>query len=119
MITTELFWQKRQEFRRGARIAKAMNLKGQGDPQEHALIKVLDAEITLSPIYMCAMDAIRKGSGLAIRFPSFTGNYRLDKAAEDAITADEVVETYQKQPKKSAKANLILTFNLARIHGPL
>jgi DNA ligase-1 len=64
------------------------------------VIEILGAEITLSPIHTCAMDAIRKGSGLAIRFPRFTGNYRLDKAAEDATTAEEVVEMYKSQLKK-------------------
>jgi DNA ligase-1 len=48
------------------------------------VLEILGAEITLSPIHTCAMGSIRKGSGLAIRFPRFTGNYRLDKAAEDA-----------------------------------
>jgi DNA ligase-1 len=65
-----------------------------------AAIEILGAEITLSPIHTCAMDVVRKGSGLAIRFPRFTGNYRLDKSAEDATTTDEIVEMYQKQLKK-------------------
>jgi DNA ligase-1 len=64
------------------------------------VIEVLGAEITLSPIHTCATGAIRKGSGLAIRFPRFTGNYRVDKAAEDATTSGEIVEMYQKQLKK-------------------
>ncbi|MEM3673631.1 MAG: ATP-dependent DNA ligase [Candidatus Bathyarchaeia archaeon] len=64
------------------------------------VIEVLGAEITLSPIHTCAMDAVRKGSGLAIRFPRFTGNYRLDKAAEDATNVSEIIEMYQKQLKK-------------------
>ncbi len=64
------------------------------------VIEILGAEITLSPIHTCAMDSIRKGSGLAIRFPRFTGNYRLDKAAEDATTIDEIVEMYKNQLKK-------------------
>jgi DNA ligase-1 len=68
-----------------------------------AVIEVLGAEITLSPIHTCAMNAIRQGSGLAIRFPRFTGNYRLDKAAEDATTVSEIVEMYQKQLKKIAE----------------
>ena len=67
------------------------------------VIEVLGAEITLSPIHTCAMNAIRQGSGLAIRFPRFTGNYRLDKAAEDATTVSEIVEMYQKQLKKIAE----------------
>jgi DNA ligase-1 len=67
-------------------------------------IEILGAEITLSPIHTCAMDTIRKGSGLAIRFPRFTGNYRLDKAAEDATTVSEIVEMYQKQLKKISES---------------
>jgi DNA ligase-1 len=65
-----------------------------------AVLEILGAEITLSPIHTCAMDSIRKGSGLAIRFPRFTGNFRLDKAAEDATTAEEIVEMYKGQLKK-------------------
>jgi len=68
------------------------------------VLEILGAEITLSPIHTCAMDAIRKGSGLAIRFPRFTGNYRLDKAAEDATTVSEIVEMYQKQLKKISES---------------
>jgi DNA ligase-1 len=68
------------------------------------VIEILGAEITLSPIHTCAMDAIREGSGLAIRFPRFTGNYRLDKAAEDATTVSEIVEMYQKQLKKISES---------------
>jgi DNA ligase-1 len=64
------------------------------------VLEVLGAEITLSPIHTCAMDSVRKGSGLAIRFPRFTGNYRIDKSAEDATTAGEIVEMYQKQLKR-------------------
>lgn len=64
------------------------------------VIEVLGSEITLSPVHTCAMDSIRKGSGLAIRFPRFTGNYRLDKSAEDATTAEEIAEMYRNQMKK-------------------
>lgn len=66
-------------------------------------IEILGAEITLSPIHTCGMDSIRKGSGLAIRFPRFTGKYRPDKAAEDATTTNEILEIYQKQLKKIAE----------------
>ena len=64
------------------------------------VIEILGAEITSSPIHTCAMDVVRKGSGLAIRFPRFTGNYRLDKSAEDATTSKEIVEIYRNQLKK-------------------
>jgi len=63
-------------------------------------LEVLGAEITLSPIHTCAMDSVRKGSGLAIRFPRFTGNYRIDKSAEDATTVSEIIEMYRKQLKR-------------------
>jgi DNA ligase-1 len=68
------------------------------------VLEILGAEITLSPIHTCAMDSIRKGSGLAIRFPRFTGNYRVDKAAEDATTSAEVVEMYRGQLKQIREA---------------
>lgn len=64
------------------------------------VVEVLGAEITLSPIHTCALDSVRKGSGLAIRFPRFTGNYRVDKAPEDATTSAEVLEMYHNQLKK-------------------
>jgi DNA ligase-1 len=68
------------------------------------VLEVLGAEITLSPIHTCAKDSIRKGSGLAIRFPRFTGNYRVDKAAEDATKSAEIVEMYRKQLKKISES---------------
>jgi DNA ligase-1 len=64
------------------------------------VIEILGAEITLSPIHTCARDVVRKGSGLAIRFPRFTGKYRFDKAAEDATAVAEIVEMYRNQLKK-------------------
>jgi len=64
------------------------------------VLEVIGAEITLSPIHTCEQDAIRQGSGLAIRFPRFTGNYRTDKAPEDANSSHEILEMYKKQLKK-------------------
>jgi DNA ligase-1 len=68
------------------------------------VLEILGAEITLSPIHTCAVDSIRKGSGLAIRFPRFTGNYRVDKSAEDATTTSEIIEMYRKQLKKISES---------------
>ncbi len=68
------------------------------------VLEVLGAEVTLSPIHPCAMDSIRKGAGLAIRFPRFTGKYRTDKAAEDATTSAEVVEMYRRQLKQISES---------------
>jgi len=66
------------------------------------VVEVIGAEMTLSPIHVCALDAVRKGSGLAIRFPRFTGNHRLDKSAEDATAVSEIVEMYKSQLMKVA-----------------
>jgi len=68
------------------------------------VIEILGAEVTLSPVHTCALDVIRKGSGLAIRFPRFTGNYRFDKSAEDATTVNEITEMYRKQLKKISES---------------
>ncbi|MDW8044747.1 MAG: ATP-dependent DNA ligase [Nitrososphaerota archaeon] len=64
------------------------------------VIETIAAEITLSPIHTCGIDRIRKGSGLALRFPKYTGRLRDDKSPEDATTVDEIVELYRKQLKK-------------------
>ena len=64
------------------------------------VIEVIGAEITLSPVHTCATGAIREESGLAIRFPRFTGRYRPDKSAEDSTTVKEIIEMYQAQLKR-------------------
>jgi DNA ligase-1 len=74
--------------------------------EPNVTIEILGAEITLSPIHTCAVDSVRKGSGLAIRFPRFTGNYRPDKAPEDATTSGEILEMYRNQLKKISEARI-------------
>ncbi|MDR0460055.1 MAG: ATP-dependent DNA ligase [Nitrososphaerota archaeon] len=64
------------------------------------VLEVLGAEVTLSPIHTCSMDAIRKSSGFAIRFPRFTGKYRTDKSPQDATNSKEIVAMYQSQLKQ-------------------
>ncbi|MGY5142414.1 MAG: ATP-dependent DNA ligase [Nitrosopumilus sp.] len=63
------------------------------------VIEVVASEITLSPIHKAARDHIRKGAGLALRFPKFTGKIRLEKTPEDASTNEEVITLYQSQKK--------------------
>ncbi len=70
------------------------------------VLEILGAEITQSPIHTCATDVLRKGSALAIRFPRFTGTYRIDKAAEDATSSDEIVKMYNGQLKKIGEAQV-------------
>jgi DNA ligase-1 len=88
--------------RRHSRVQSKLEADVWFEPK--VVLEVLGAEITLSPIHVCALDSIRKGSGLAIRFPRFTGNYRTDKAAEDATTSAEVVEMYRNQLKQISAA---------------
>lgn len=64
------------------------------------VLEVAADEITLSPLHTCGRDMIRSGSGLALRFPRFTGNWRKDKSPEDATTSQETLEMYRKQLKK-------------------
>jgi len=47
--------------------------------EPETVIEIVASEITLSPIHKVAMDKIRKGSGLALRFPKFTGKIRFEK----------------------------------------
>lgn len=64
------------------------------------VLEVAGDEITLSPLHTCGRNVIRKDRGLALRFPRFTGNWRTDKAPEDATTTEEVLEMYHRQLKK-------------------
>ena len=66
------------------------------------VLEIAGDEITLSPIHTACENEFRKNSGLAIRFPRFTGRYRLDKSPEDASTTKEILEMYNNQLKKIA-----------------
>ena len=63
------------------------------------VIEIVASEITLSPVHTTAKNSIRSGSGLALRFPKFTGKIRMEKAAEDASTDQEVIALYKNQKK--------------------
>ena len=63
------------------------------------IIEVVASEITLSPIHKTALNAVRKNSGMALRFPKFTGKIRVEKTAEDASTDQEVIALYRGQKK--------------------
>ncbi|NNL58215.1 MAG: ATP-dependent DNA ligase [Nitrosopumilus sp.] len=71
------------------------------------VIEVVASEITLSPIHKAARDKIRKGAGLALRFPKFTGKIRVEKTAEDASTNEEMITFYKGQKKVAHDKNLI------------
>jgi len=71
------------------------------------VIEVVASEITLSPIHKAAMNTIRKDTGLALRFPKFTGKIRVEKAVEDASTNEEIITLYKGQKKIAHDKNLI------------
>ena len=71
------------------------------------VIEVVASEITLSPIHKAAKDVIRKGAGLALRFPKFTGKIRVEKAAENASSNEEVITLYKGQKKVAHDKNLM------------
>ncbi|MCS7125994.1 MAG: ATP-dependent DNA ligase [Aigarchaeota archaeon] len=69
------------------------------------VLEIIGAEITLSPIHRAGWNLIKEESGLAIRFPRFTGRYRLDKSPEDCTTVDEIIKMYRSQLKKIMEAS--------------
>ncbi|MEX0862361.1 ATP-dependent DNA ligase [Nitrosopumilus sp.] len=71
------------------------------------VIEVVASEITLSPIHKAAKDVIRKDTGLALRFPKFTGKIRLEKLPEDASTNEEIITLYKGQKKVAHDKNRI------------
>ncbi|MFX1485533.1 MAG: ATP-dependent DNA ligase [Promethearchaeota archaeon] len=70
----------------------------------NSVLEVKGAEITLSPTHTCGFDKVAKGSGLAIRFPRFTGNWRQDKAPEDATTEEEITQMYKMKLRKKKQS---------------
>ncbi len=66
------------------------------------VLEVRGAELTVSPVHRAAPDAVRKGAGLALRFPRFTGHYRDDKGPTDATTSAELLSMYRKQVRQAA-----------------
>jgi DNA ligase-1 len=63
------------------------------------VLEIRGAELTLSPSHTCGLNIIKKDTGLAVRFPRFTGNWRHDKSPQDATTVKEVVTMYKAQLK--------------------
>ncbi|MGI0061410.1 MAG: ATP-dependent DNA ligase [Nitrosotalea sp.] len=67
--------------------------------EPEVVIEIVASEITLSPIHKVAMDKIRKGSGLALRFPKFTGKIRFEKTSENATNIGEIITLYNSQKR--------------------
>ncbi|SMH71036.1 ATP-dependent DNA ligase [Candidatus Nitrosotalea okcheonensis] len=84
-------------IRKDPRIESGLEADVWFEPE--VVIEIVASEITLSPIHKVAMDKIRKGSGLALRFPKFTGKIRFEKTSENATNIDEIVTLYNSQKR--------------------
>ncbi len=98
LATLHEMLQKHVVPRKNSRVQSMLEADVWFEPS--VVLEILGAEITLSPIHMAAMNLVRKGRGMAIRFPRFTGKYRTDKSPEDATTSKEILEMYNGQLKK-------------------
>jgi len=65
------------------------------------VLEVVGAEISVSPIHTAAMDTVKEGTGIGIRFPRFTGRVRTDKDPEQSTSVSEIVEMYYMQSHDS------------------
>jgi DNA ligase-1 len=59
------------------------------------VLEVLSAELTLSPNATAGWGQLKENSGLAMRFPRFTGRWRDDKSPQDSTTTTELVQLYR------------------------
>ena len=84
-------------IKKNSKVESDMNADVWFDP--HLVIEIVASEITLSPIHKTGFNALRKESGLALRFPKFTGKIRSEKNVEDASTDNEVIALYKSQKK--------------------
>ncbi|HEV8359282.1 MAG TPA: ATP-dependent DNA ligase [Candidatus Thermoplasmatota archaeon] len=91
---------KHQRAQRHARVRSAIEADVWFTPAE--VLEVRGAELTLSPVHTAAFGRVREGAGIALRFPRFTGQWRADKAPENATTIAELLEMHQKQRRAPA-----------------
>ena len=84
-------------LKKNPRIVSEMEADVWFEPE--LVIEIVASEITQSPIHKTALNKIKEGTGLALRFPKFTGKIRTEKNSEDASTDEEVVALYKVQKK--------------------
>ena len=97
--------QNKVTLKKNPRIESGMEPDVWFEPE--LVIEIVASEITLSPVHTAAKDSVRVGSGLALRFPKFTGKIRVEKAPEDASTDQEVIALYKNQKKVTQSASEI------------
>jgi DNA ligase-1 len=64
------------------------------DPK--VVLEVVGGELTISPTHTAGRTELPEGSGLALRFPRFTGRWRPDKGPQEATTETEIVQMYRR-----------------------
>ncbi len=84
-------------LKKNPRIVSEMEADVWFEPE--LVIEIVASEITQSPIHKTALGKIKEGTGLALRFPKFTGKIRTEKNSEDASTDEEVIALYKVQKK--------------------
>jgi len=84
-------------LKKNPRIVSEMEADVWFEPE--LVIEVVASEITQSPIHKTALSKIKEETGLALRFPKFTGKIRTEKNSEDASTDEEVIALYKVQKK--------------------
>ncbi|MDC0159145.1 ATP-dependent DNA ligase [Candidatus Nitrosopelagicus sp.] len=84
-------------LKKNPRIVSEMEADVWFEPE--LVIEIVASEITQSPIHKTALNKIKDGTGLALRFPKFTGKIRTEKNSEDASTGEEVIALYKVQKK--------------------
>ena len=84
-------------LKKNPRIVSEMEADVWFEPE--LVIEIVASEITQSPIHKTALNKIKEGTGLALRFPKFTGKIRTEKNSEDASTDEEVIALYKVQKK--------------------
>jgi DNA ligase 1 len=87
---------------RPARVDALRNADVWFEPQ--MVVEVLGAELTLSPTHTAGWNQLQADTGLALRFPRFTGRYRTDKAPEDATTVAELVSMFRAAQRAPASS---------------
>jgi len=88
-------------LKKNPRIASEMEADVWFEPE--LVIEIVASEITQSPIHKTALDKIKENTGLALRFPKFTGKIRTEKNSEDASTDNEVIALFKVQKKISSR----------------
>ena len=84
-------------LKKNPRIVSEMEADVWFEPE--LIIEIVASEITQSPIHKTALGKIKENTGLALRFPKFTGKIRTEKNSEDASTDEEVIALYKVQKK--------------------